>query len=192
MVTTITDIRVPADAFPLGRILQEYPEVEIELQRLIPARQGIIPLFWVASELETDVEETLRADPLVEELVELTRTPDRILYSVSWNPDVDQLVETLTSLNVDMLTAEGTADYWVFRLQFRNHEDLNRFRRACREQNIDVDLVELYNPLMPSEKGPLTSEQKDVLATAFENGYWNVPREITQEELSDLIGVSDG
>ncbi|ODR80521.1 hypothetical protein BG842_03430 [Haladaptatus sp. W1] len=45
---------------------------------------------------------------------------------------------------------------------------------------------------MPPEKGPLTSEQKDTLATAYKNGYWNVPREITQQDLADLIGLSDG
>ena len=47
MVTIITDVRVPADQFPLGRILQAYPDVEIELERIVPTRDEIIPLFWV-------------------------------------------------------------------------------------------------------------------------------------------------
>jgi predicted DNA binding protein len=192
VVTTITDIRVPADAFPLGHILEAHPDVTIELQRLVPTQHGLIPLFWVETEHEKEVEESLRDDPLVADLVKLTRTPERILYSVRWDLDVDTLVETLVSLNVDLLTAEGTADSWEFRLQFRNKADLNRFRRACRDDDVDLELIELFNPLMPSEKGPLTSIQKDALATAFENGYWNVPRGITQQELADLIGVSDG
>ena len=189
MVTTITDIRIPADQFPLGRILQSYPDVEIELERIVPTNEAIIPLFWVESENEAAVEETLRADPLVEAVTPLTRTSDRTLYSVNWSPDVDALVRTLVTVGVDVLSADGTADHWAFRIQFRKRADLKRFRRACRERGIDVELLELYNPLMPPEKGPLTAEQKDALATAYENGYWDVPRGMTQQELAEFVGV---
>ena len=191
MVTIITDVRVPADQFPLGRILQAYPDVEIELERIVPTTEAIVPLFWVETESEEAVEGTLRDDPLVEEFVRLTRTPDRTLYSVNWSPDIDALVRTLVTVGVDVLSAEGTADAWEFRLQFGDRTDLKRFRRACRENGIDLELLELFNPLMPPEKGPLTAEQKDVLATAYEQGYWEIPREVTQGELADFMGLSD-
>jgi len=191
VVTIITDIRVPAGQFPLGRILQKYPDVEIELERIVPTRWAVIPLFWVNSESEDAVEETLQDDPLVEEIVQLTRTPDRILYSVNWNPDVDALVRTIMDLGADVLTAEGTADSWDFQLQFRKRADFERFRRVCQKKKIDIELLELYNPLMPPEKGPLTSEQHDAIATAYEQGYWDVPRKTTQGDLADFIGISD-
>ncbi|MDS0294947.1 bacterio-opsin activator domain-containing protein [Halogeometricum luteum] len=191
MVTIITDVRVPAREFPLGRILEDYPDVEIELEQLVPTQTGVMPLFWVDSGSEGAVAETLTNDPLVEDITLLTRTPTRVLYSVDWSPDVDALVRTLVDLGVDVLTATGTAESWDFRLQFRKQTDLERFRRACQRQDIDVELLELYNPLMPPEKGPLTSEQHDILATAYESGYWDVPRKTTQEELAELIGVND-
>lgn len=84
MATTTTDIRVPADQFPLGRIPQEYPDVEGELERIIPTSGTVIPLFWVDSDGEDAVEGTLREDPLVEEVVQPTRTPDRVRYSVKF------------------------------------------------------------------------------------------------------------
>ncbi|WP_458206670.1 helix-turn-helix domain-containing protein [Haladaptatus sp. NG-SE-30] len=191
MVTIITDIRVPAGSFPLGRILRQYPEVEIELERIVPMENRILPLFWVGSESEEAVEETLRDDPLVEKVTKLTRTPDRILYSVNWNPEVNGLVQTIIDLGIKVLSAEGTSNFWEFRLQFDNREQLNRFRRNCQDEDISVDLLRLYNPVMPAESGPLSTEQTDALTAAFENGYWDVPREITQGELADLIGISD-
>ncbi|HZD42474.1 MAG TPA: helix-turn-helix domain-containing protein, partial [Methanomicrobiales archaeon] len=157
----------------------------------VPMQENIIPLFWVDSESEPEVEETLREDPLVEELVVLTRTPDRILYSVNWSPEIDALVRAVVDLGVDILTGEGTANFWEFRLQFQNREQLSRFRRTCQDDDIPIELLRVYNPVMPPEEGPLTAEQKDALATAFENGYWSVPREVTQTELADLVGVSD-
>ena len=191
MVTTITDIRVRADVFPLGRILQQYPEVEIELERIIPTQEGIIPLFWVESDREQAVEETLREDVLVTEIVELTRTPERILYSVTWSPDINALVGAIVDHDVDVLTGEGTANFWEFRLQFQNRHQLTQFRRECQEADVPLELLRVYNPIMPPEEGPLTAEQKDALSTAFENGYWSVPREISQSDLAELVGVSD-
>ncbi|MFB6096988.1 MAG: helix-turn-helix domain-containing protein [Haloferacaceae archaeon] len=191
MVTTITDIRIRADQFPLGRIFREYPDIEIELERIVPTSREVIPLFWVATESEEAVEETLKDDPLVEEIVQLTRTPDRILYSVNWSPDIDALVRTIVDLGVDVLTAEGTANFWEFRLQFTNREQLSQFRRACEGDNIDIELLRVYNPMVPPEQGPLSPEQADALSTAYENGYWDVPRGITQTELAELVGISD-
>jgi predicted DNA binding protein len=191
MVTTITDIRVRADAFPLGRILQAYPDIEIELERIVPTREGVIPLFWVETEREKAVEETLREDELVEEIDELTRTPERVLFSVNWSPEIDALIKALVDHGVEVLTGEGAANFWEFRLQFQNRDQLGQFRRACQEKDIPLELLRVYNPMMPPEEGPLTPEQKDALATAFENGYWDVPREISQRDLAELVGISD-
>jgi predicted DNA binding protein len=191
MVTTITDIRVPAGSFPLGRILQQYPDIEIELERIVPTQASIIPLFWVQTGTEKEVEKTLRDDPLVDELVQLTRTPDRVLYSVNWSPDVNSLVQTLIDLGIEVLTAEGTANFWEFRLQFSNREQLAGFRRRCAEEDIPIELLRVYNPMMPQEVGPLSPAQNDALSTAYENGYWDVPRGINQQELADIIGISD-
>ena len=191
MVTTITDIRVPAGDFPLGRILQEYPDIEIELERIVPTREQIIPLFWIESGSERAVEETLESDPLVEEIVQLTRTPDRILYSVNWSPDINALVRAIVDLGVDVLTAEGTSNFWEFRLQFEDREKLGRFRRTCQEKDIHLDLLRVYNPQMPPESGPLTPEQRDALNAAYEEGYWDIPRGTTQQDLADLVGISD-
>jgi predicted DNA binding protein len=176
---------------PLGRILETHPDVEIELERLVPTREAIVPLFWVETGSEREVEETLRTDPLVEHLVRQTRASGRLLYSVTWNRDVDGLVRAIVDLGADVLSAEGTANVWEFRLQFRSRADLGRFRRTVRERGIDLDLLELYNPQIPPEKGPLTSEQHDVLVTTYERGYWDVPRETTQRELADFIGISE-
>jgi len=190
MTTTITDVRIPAGQFPLGRILQAYPDIEIELERIVPTRSEIIPLFWVETSSEKAVEETLKGDPLVEEVSQLTRTPDRILYAVNWSPEINALVRAIVDLGVDVLTAEGTANFWEFRLQFQDREQLSRFRRVCQDENIDLELLRLFNPMMPPEEGPLTPEQTDALATAYENGYWDVPRQISQTELAELVGIS--
>lgn len=186
----ITDIRVPADSFPLGRILQAYPEVTIELERIVPLTDEIIPLFWVQSERDDVVEAALRDDPLVETITQLTRTPERILYAINWSPNINALMGTLLRLGVTVLSADGTATDWEFRLQFTDQDQLSRFQRACQEKGIPLDLRRLYNPVLPAEEGLLSPEQTAALTMAYEHGYWNIPREITQSELANRLGIS--
>jgi len=93
----------------------------------VPTDGAVVLLFWTESDDEDAVEQTLRADPLVEEV---TRTADRVLYSVDWSPDTDALV------------------------------------RALLTPSVGVELLELFKPLIPPERGPPTAEQEDALATA--------------------------
>ena len=45
--------------------------------------------------------------------------------------------------------------------------------------------------MMPPEKGTLTSEQHDALATVYEQGYWDDSRKTSQEDLADSNGFRD-
>lgn len=191
----IADISVPANAFPLGRILEEFPEIEIELERLVPLREAIIPLFWVGDvddeETRTLVEETLEADELTESVRRLTTTDDRTLYEVRWNRDVNGLIQTFIDTDAQLLQAQGTANVWDFRLQFRSRDDLVDFRRSCEDQGIPVTLRRLYNPSVPSDNGRLTDNQYEALVTAYEEGYFDVPRNTSMGDLAGDFGISD-
>ncbi|WP_290812837.1 bacterio-opsin activator domain-containing protein [Halovivax sp.] len=187
----ITDISVPTASFPLGRLLEEYPDVSIELETMVPLHDSIIPLFWVEDGDEREIEETLREDALTDSVRLLTETDGRTLYEIHWSSDVNSLVQPLIEVGAEILSAEGAADEWDFRLQFRSHEDLDDFRSRCQENEIGIELRRLYNPSVPVEGGPLSIEQRDALVTAYLHGYYKVPREANQTDLSAQIGVSD-
>lgn len=187
----IVDISIPADAFPLGRVLEEYPDVEIELERLVPLREAIIPLFWV-NDGDTDaIETTLRDDPMTDSVKQLTRTDARVLYEIQWSPDIDGLVQLLIETDARILEAEGTANVWDFRLQFGSRKDLSAFRDACEAHDIPLTLRRLYNPALPEEDGQLSGPQYEALVAAYRGGYFEVPRGTTMGSIADRFGISD-
>lgn len=187
----ISDISIPADAFPLGRVLEEYPNVEIELERIVPLREAIIPLFWVDDGNADGIEATLQDDPLTESVTQLTKTDSRILYEIQWSPDVDGLVQSLIETNARILEAEGTADVWDFRLQFRTRADLSAFREACEDHDIPLTLRRLYNPALPEDGGQLSAQQYEALISAYQGGYFEVPRGTSMNALATEFGISD-
>ncbi len=192
-MTVITDISVPADQFALGELFEAYPRVEIELVRVIPLREGVIPLLWVKYADPEAVEETLGGDPLTESVRLLTEADGRHLFEIRWSSEIDSLVTPLIESGAEVLRADGTAEAWEFRLQFSSRALLGQFRDACRNNDVHFHLDALYNPVLPAEdleEGALTSEQFDILATAHEHGYWQVPRDVELREVADLIGIS--
>ncbi|WP_458190642.1 bacterio-opsin activator domain-containing protein [Haladaptatus sp. NG-WS-4] len=192
-MAVITDIEIPADQFALGQLLEEYPDVEIELVRVIPLRDGIIPLFWVEGGDPEEIEATVRRDPLAENIELLTEADGRYLFEIRWSTEIDALIQPMIESRAEVLIAEGTVDSWMFRLQFANRSMLADFRQHCQDNGVQFELTALYNPTIPDEElteGELTNEQFDLLATAHEHDYWDIPRGIELGELADLIGVS--
>lgn len=190
-MVVITDIAVPADQFALGMLFEAYPDIHIELERIVPLRAGVIPLFWVEGGKREAIEETLRADALVEDARLLTQMNGRYLFEIRWTPGVNSLVQPLIETRADVLRAEGNTDEWEFRLQFSDREHLGSFRDRCLENDVSIELRRLYNPHTPSGEEALTAEQYDIISTAYEHGYWDIPRGITLGKLATLIGISD-
>ncbi|MFB9806924.1 hypothetical protein ACFFQF_17540 [Haladaptatus pallidirubidus] len=63
---TIIEFTVPADEFPLGQIFQDFPDVEIELERMIPTNHALIPYFWVWGPKITNIAAHFKDNPAVQ------------------------------------------------------------------------------------------------------------------------------
>jgi predicted DNA binding protein len=189
-MVVITDIRIPASQFALGRLFDSFPDIEVEIERLVPLRNGVIPLFWVDGADAEDVEAIIRADSMTDDVSLLSNVGGRHLFEVEWSPEIDAVIRPLVESGADVLRAQGSVDSWEFRLQFVDQVQLTDFRERCEANDIDIDLVALYNPTLPDARGKLTDKQHDIIATAYEEGYWEIPRGITLSELAETTGVS--
>ncbi len=190
-MVVIVDITVSADAFALGRVLDEHPEVEIELERIVPLSDAIIPLFWISGGEIDAIGATLRENRYTNAVSELTTTDGRTLVEVQWSTEINGIVEALVVSNAKVLEATGTADAWEFRLRFWSHDDLRRFNQIATDGGVSITLVHMYNPTTPAESPSLSAEQEEAVRMATERGYFQVPRRVTAGELAAEIGISD-
>ncbi|NUB91319.1 helix-turn-helix domain-containing protein [Haloterrigena sp. SYSU A558-1] len=190
-MVVIADITVPADTFPLGRVLDDYPAVEIELERIVPLREAIVPLFWIAGAESGVIETSLLEHSKTETVEILTTKDDKTLFEVHWSSDINGLIQALIDTQAKILEASGTAETWDFRLRFPSHEQLSSFNMALTDEGIPITLRHIYNPSMPEGESPLSSEQRETLRLAYREGYFEIPRRTTQTRLADDIGISD-
>ncbi|MCT9097863.1 helix-turn-helix domain-containing protein [Haloarchaeobius sp. HME9146] len=190
-MTVIADISIPATQFALGRLFDAFPDIEVELERLVPIETGIMPLFWMSGADEARLQRALADDALTKSVRSLTETDDRCLFEIVWSSDVNGVIQPLMKNEGDVLRAVGNADEWTFRLLFAERKNLTKFREDCLAHGVQIELRRIFNPA-PSTGDPLlTKEQREMIALAFEEGYWDVPRDTTLGELGDQMGISD-
>lgn len=193
-MSVIAEFTVPSSDFRLGRTLEPLPDIKLELETLVPSKDRIIPYFWAEDGDFQAFESVLMGDRMVLDLKMMDEIDKRRLYRVDWHTDINGLVQGLISHEAAILQALGDNEEWEFRLRFENTHDLSEFHTHCVNNNIQIELDRMYNPIeetMEESRFGLTRSQREVLVTAHELGYFEVPRRSTLEDVAGQIGISD-
>lgn len=190
MASTIADISVPGETFAIGRILSENRDIYIELERLVPLGDRLLPFFWISDGSLEYIQAALESQDGVDSMKRLTEVDGEHLFQVSWTKQKDGLVNVLIDTEGVILEGKGIDGQWELRIRFPDHEQFRSFNEQCDALGIDVSLKGVYNPHAPALDQHLTSTQWQTLAIAYERGYFNVPRQTSLEELSNHFGVS--
>lgn len=180
----------PPDSAP-NRILRTVSGVDIEVESLVPLGETVPVYFWGLGETLDEFESALRAEATVEELTVLERVEGGCLYSAQWYVD-DPLIACVSRADGALIEAHGSGDEWEFTIWFERDEHTARFQECCEERDVPMRVERLRSLSELSEEGvsALTSDQREALVLAYERGYFEDPRETTQEELAEELNIS--
>lgn len=160
---------------------QETSDAESRLLVISAAGDGLD-----AFETELEVDQTV-ADPVV-----LDWTAERRIYRVKVTDRALRVAPLIVRSGGRVLDMETTGDQWMVRAQFRSQKALSDFRTQCTEQNITFRLDRLYWISGEANAGAcgLTAEQQAALEAAHSEGYFEVPRGISQADLAKKLDIS--
>lgn len=187
----IAEFTVPPAALPFGDTLLEHPEMRLEVDRVVPTDESALPFFWVwGAEPELFIEQSER-EPEIRETSLLERVDNGALFSAEWSPD-PSLVDSLRKLDLAIIESEGTSERWLFQVRAARRNDLVEFKRTFSQQGISISLTRIYDlgDVMEENQRTMTRNQRETLITAYREGYYDSPRNITQRELGDQFDVS--
>ena len=191
-MATEATFTVPSDQFPLGTVFVRLPNVTVEIERLIPAKEVLIPYFWVRGTEVDDIEGAFTEHPGVKEIRLVDSVEDEYLLRVEWAREYDDVLTVLAETEVPLVEATGTNQKWTFEVRGDARSDISDFATRCRELDIPVTLTKLYaltSVEMMAEAG-LTDTQREALALAYKRGYFESPREVTLEALGEELDIS--
>lgn len=192
-MSVTVSLSLAAEEFPLGRVFQALPDARIELERVIPSGEALLPYAWVYGEDAETVRAAIETTDHVSHVDVLDALPDRTLVRIDWEPSVDGVIDAIADHQAAILEADGDADRWRFGLRFPSSDAASRFQTACREASLHLDINSVHDT---TEKGTdrshdLTAPQREVLERAFEDGYFDIPRQTTLVTIADEFGISD-
>ena len=193
-MSVIAHLRVSADSFELGQILDVSGSRSIALENLVPLGEQAVPFFTIfGTEESRAFRETVQTHPSVRDIQQVSSHDDRTLFALDWDASEDRLFQGIHRTKAQLLSATGGSQTWELELRFRSHGALSEFKEYCSDANIGLEVGRIYNPTRP-ESGPfygLTQRQRDTLVRAVQGGYYSLPREISTQELADEFGISD-
>ncbi|WP_254863926.1 helix-turn-helix domain-containing protein [Halovivax gelatinilyticus] len=191
-MATEASFTVPSNEFPLGTVFEQLPNVSVELERIIPARDVVIPYFWVRGTTIDDIEGAFSAHPGVDRIQFVDSVEDENLLRVEWALDYDDVLTALTETNIALIEGVGTNQQWTFEIRGDSRSDIASFQSRCRDVGIPITLTALraLTPVETATEAALTDTQQEALVVAYERGYFESPRETTMEAIGDELGIS--
>ena len=189
--TLFAEIFVSHERLVLVPTIESTSDVGIKIEEA-PMTDDSILFVSVVGDDFSSLERALETDATVREATLFSTAADRRVYRIRPQPDVIPFLPAVADLGVRVLDVKSGTDGWVTRIQMLSREPLIELRKSCLEHETTFRVRQLYdgNPDADTDETRLTGRQRDTVLTAYQSGYYNVPRGISQGELAEKLDVS--
>lgn len=191
-MSVILEFSIPATDFPLGEVLSGPSDMQLELERIVPTGDMIMPFVWATGKSHEEFGEMVRSRSSVKEFLELDNLGESRLYRIEWKEPPIDLIEGISRADAVILEVRGNEE-WSFRLRFPDHEKLSTFHNYIIENGIPVHIDRTYTLSETTEYGHrfnLSQDQREALLLALRNGYFDTPSKTSLDDLADELGIT--
>jgi hypothetical protein len=194
-MASIAELVLDAEDFPLGKTFGVAPAATIELDRVVPVGDTVMPFFWihVPNEALDAVQKRLASLTELRSVSILQRFDDRGLFEAEWDPEYLGIMRAISNADLTVVSATGSVDGWTFELRSVDASQLRSFRDSCQENGIPVSLKRIHRlaplPSVDSEYG-VTPAQREALVLAYERGYYDSPAGTSLSALGEELGIT--
>lgn len=190
-MATIFEFEVPTEEFALHDTLAQFPDVEIEIERVVANDPDwITPYVWARAENFDALEADFDDDPTIKSLNKLSEMNEERSYQMTWTGSIDRIVPLLTNHEGTITHAVGSVEGWRLRVLFPDHEALSEAHDYLREAGFSLTIHVVYEATDDGHmQYGLTKMKRDTLVAAFNAGYFEVPRENQLADLSEQLDL---
>ena len=188
----VAELHIDHERLTLRPTLRAVANAEI-VPEYRAAVEGSRSLLFVAvsAECYDELERALEEDPTVASPVLVDRFVDQRVYRVEVTEQSISVAGELASAGGRITDATGTSTGWILQTRLPSRESLVTFNGDCKRRDVSVRVRHLRIAREDSSCHlGLTAKQQELLTIAHEEGYFDVPRRISQDELADRLGVS--
>lgn len=188
----IASFSISPKALTLAETVEALPNIDIEAERIAAhSTEWTMPCLWVIHPDFDAVDQQLRADSSVADVVDADHVTEEAFYLVDWSDEVKHRITSYIDKSGSLLEAHLSDGSWTVVLRFGSREQFDTFCDHLRDQGHPFSLLGISETDTPrvGYRG-LTPTQRDALVAAAARGYFCVPREVTIEELAAELDTS--
>lgn len=189
----IVEFAVPTDDFLLATTLEVIPETIVEFEQFVPTNADSIPYLWTTGDNRETFEHTAATDPTVDQIDRIAAFDQGTLYRLDWGglDDDEDLFGWLRSNQATVLQSESLDGEWLLKLRLPSRDELGDLQRYRQNNEIHFRLVRSFSMTEPKMgQFNISEKQREVLLTALETGYYEIPRDATLTEIAENIDIS--
>lgn len=176
----------------MAAVFSELPAAEIELDRVVPTNEAIVPYFWIrdADIATTELDEI--DHPGLQDLRVVDDIDGEAFVRIQWDLDCESILNAILETDVALISAVGRQDQWVFEVRGDDRRAVSEFQAYCHENDIPVELTQLHalSPMHSVGEYDLTEAQREALMLAYSLGYYDSPRTVAQQDVADELGIT--
>lgn len=172
-----------------------HESLTIEVEGLHKGDNGSLGMvFWAKGVEPTQLQETLERDETVEEVVKIMTTSQKTLFRTYHSSDVP--ITSVYSAGIEhdviLLAATSEGDGWNIRISIPDRMKLSSFLEYCQGLGIEANVKTIRCSENVSQDGfGLTPSQREVIALAWNRGYFSVPRGTCLADIAAELDISE-
>lgn len=181
---------LPAEEFALAGLFEQVPDARVEIDPLVasPADHTLIVIHSDGSRQAIDA--ALRSDPTVGAVECFAERAEKWIYQITWQSRPHQLIQRLVDVGVSILSIQGQEGQWNLRVLSSDRDGIAQAHDALEDLGCTADVLSISTFSGNAERSTLTDDQHEAVVTASKEGYYNIPRDITLEDLANDLDVS--
>ncbi|WP_255167326.1 helix-turn-helix domain-containing protein [Natrononativus amylolyticus] len=180
------------DQFPLAEVFSKFPAAQIELDRVVPTNEVVIPYFWLQGADVSEIDMEGIDHPGINDLCVVDDVDGAVLVRIDWDFAYESVITAVLETDVALVSAVGRRDKWTFEIRGDEQQAVSDFQAHCLACDIPVELTQLHalSPLHSGREYDLTDAQREALTLAYTRGHFDSPRRATQSEVADELGIT--
>ncbi|QLK25218.1 helix-turn-helix domain-containing protein [Natrinema zhouii] len=187
-MTSIADIEIPADGTGTGELFEAAPSLTCEMEQVIASSgHGL----WLSGPSHSEVKEALDEAGAIGNYSQISSDEDRWLYDIEFEPDTVDPFEIVLEEGGTVLSASASNGTWLLSVRVVDRESVSSLYDRLDDNDVTPTIVRLFDLAEESHSQcGLTTRQYETLVAAIDHGYFEIPREVSMQELSEELGIS--
>ncbi|NKE37035.1 bacterio-opsin activator [Natronococcus sp. JC468] len=187
-MTSIADLEIPGEGTGLGELFDAVPSLTCETEQVIASSgHGL----WLSGPSREEIEAALSDAGAVEDYALISDDEDRWLYDVEFDPETVDPFELVLEEDGTVLSASAAGGSWLLSVRVREREGVSSLYDRLVDHDLTPTIVRLFDVADENHSQcGLTQRQYETLVAAIDHGYFEIPREVSMQELSEELGIS--